>query len=298
MSLSARSSGGRARRGLEVEPVVDRVDARDGRGAVLEREPGARARRRVAEPADVGGELARGHRRRLGGGEQVAAADVEVVVERDRHRRRRGRGVQRAVERLDRATRVRAPEGSATTSSPGRSSPPATRPAYGAARRRRGRAARAGPGSADRRARSRAARVSRCASSGGPAYQAQARRALDDVVAVSALTGCAQTAPSPICARCTRASRAIASKASSDQSTRSILLTRRRRGAGRAARRSPGGGGVCSITPWRASTSTIATSAVEAPVTMLRVYCAWPGRVGQHEAPARRWRSSGARRRS
>ena len=27
----------------------------------------------------------------------------------------------------------------------------------------------------------------------------------------------------------------------------------------------------------RASTSTIARSAVEAPVTMLRVYCAWPG---------------------
>ena len=29
--------------------------------------------------------------------------------------------------------------------------------------------------------------------------------------------------------------------------------------------------------PLRASTSTSARSAVEAPVTMLRVYCSWPG---------------------
>ncbi len=34
---------------------------------------------------------------------------------------------------------------------------------------------------------------------------------------------------------------------------------------------------VCVSTPRRASTSTTATSAVEAPVTMLRVYCSWPG---------------------
>ncbi len=33
----------------------------------------------------------------------------------------------------------------------------------------------------------------------------------------------------------------------------------------------------CSVTPRRASTSTTARSAVEAPVTMLRVYCWWPG---------------------
>ena len=34
---------------------------------------------------------------------------------------------------------------------------------------------------------------------------------------------------------------------------------------------------VCSVTPWRASTRTTATSAVDAAVTMLRVYWAWPG---------------------
>ena len=33
----------------------------------------------------------------------------------------------------------------------------------------------------------------------------------------------------------------------------------------------------CSSTPLRASSSTTARSAVEAPVTMLRVYCWWPG---------------------
>jgi hypothetical protein len=29
--------------------------------------------------------------------------------------------------------------------------------------------------------------------------------------------------------------------------------------------------------PWRASMRMIATLAAEAPVTMLRVYCSWPG---------------------
>ena len=36
-------------------------------------------------------------------------------------------------------------------------------------------------------------------------------------------------------------------------------------------------------TPLRASTRITATSAVDAPVTMLRVYCSWPGRVGHDE---------------
>ena len=33
----------------------------------------------------------------------------------------------------------------------------------------------------------------------------------------------------------------------------------------------------CSSSPLRASTRITARSAVEAPVTMLRVYCTWPG---------------------
>ena len=34
---------------------------------------------------------------------------------------------------------------------------------------------------------------------------------------------------------------------------------------------------VCVSTPLRASIRITARSAVEAPVTMLRVYCSWPG---------------------
>ena len=33
----------------------------------------------------------------------------------------------------------------------------------------------------------------------------------------------------------------------------------------------------CCSTPLRASIRIMARSAVEAPVTMLRVYCSWPG---------------------
>ena len=34
---------------------------------------------------------------------------------------------------------------------------------------------------------------------------------------------------------------------------------------------------LCVSTPLRASIRMIARSAVDAPVTMLRVYCSWPG---------------------
>ena len=39
--------------------------------------------------------------------------------------------------------------------------------------------------------------------------------------------------------------------------------------------------------PWRASTSSTARCAVDAAVTMLRVYCSWPGRVGDDELAPR-----------
>ena len=53
-------------------------------------------------------------------------------------------------------------------------------------------------------------------------------------------------------------------------------------GDGRAWRR------VCSTTPWRASTSTTATSAADAPVTMLRGVLGVAGRVGDDERAAGR----------
>ena len=69
----------------------------------------------------------------------------------------------------------------------------------------------------------------------------------------------------------------IPSNRSCDQPTRSILFTQTVRCGmpsnddRNACRR------VCSSTPLRASIRIIARSAVEAPVTMLRVYCTWPG---------------------
>ena len=69
----------------------------------------------------------------------------------------------------------------------------------------------------------------------------------------------------------------IRSKTSSLKSTRSILLTATTTwwmpssDAMNAWRRD------CGRTPLRASISTMARFAVEAPVAMLRVYCSWPG---------------------
>ena len=72
-------------------------------------------------------------------------------------------------------------------------------------------------------------------------------------------------------------SAAIRSKTLSSKSTRSILLTASTRcgtpsrAATAACRR------VCATTPVRASTRMITRSAVDAPVTVLRVYCTCPG---------------------
>ena len=79
------------------------------------------------------------------------------------------------------------------------------------------------------------------------------------------------------CLRNTLKSRTISSKRSSEYSTKSILLIATTRCGMPSSEAMKAWRRVCSTTPWRASTSTIATSAVEAPVTMLRVYCTWPG---------------------
>ena len=81
----------------------------------------------------------------------------------------------------------------------------------------------------------------------------------------------------PTAAPSSSTSRTTSSKRSSAKPTRSILLTAtitcriRSRAAIVACRRD------CSVRPARASTSSSARSAVDAPVTMLRVYCACPG---------------------
>ena len=108
-------------------------------------------------------------------GDEVAAADVEVVLERERGHHRRERALDRAARRVDR----RDPR------------PRAVRQhddlvaARAARRRRRGRRTRGsrrrgsptGRGSGRRRGcgRARPRRVSRCSSSGGPSYHGHAR---------------------------------------------------------------------------------------------------------------------------
>ena len=69
----------------------------------------------------------------------------------------------------------------------------------------------------------------------------------------------------------------IFSYTSSDQSTRSILFTASTRWGTRSSERSTAWRRDCSVKPCRASTSTRPRSAVDAPVTMLRVYWMCPG---------------------
>ncbi len=69
----------------------------------------------------------------------------------------------------------------------------------------------------------------------------------------------------------------ISSKTFSSKSTRSILLTQTARCFTCSSEAITAWRRLCSVMPLRASTSTSARSAVEAPVTMFRVYCTWPG---------------------
>ena len=69
----------------------------------------------------------------------------------------------------------------------------------------------------------------------------------------------------------------IRSKTDWSWSTRSILFTHTTRCGMRSSDAMNACRRDCSRTPLRASTSTSARSAVDAPVTMLRVYCSWPG---------------------
>ena len=121
----------------------------------------------------------------------------------------------------------------------------------------------------------------------GPVVPGRTLAALDDVVPRKADIGITCTSRRPSRSLVSRSSCSISRNRSSEKSARSILFTATttcripRIEAMYEWRR------VCSITPLRASTRMIATSAVEAPVTMFRVY--WTCRcVGELEAAARR----------
>src|SRR5579884_2399262 len=115
--------------------------------------------------------------------------------------------------------------------------------------------------------------VSRCSSSSGPSYQGMLVEGSTTLSPCSAEIGITHRSGSPSSV----SSAAISWNRSCDQSTRSILLTATTACGTRRIERMYVCRRVCSTTPWRASTSTIPRSAVDAPVTMLRVYWTWPG---------------------
>ena len=69
----------------------------------------------------------------------------------------------------------------------------------------------------------------------------------------------------------------ISSNRASEKSTRSILLTHTMRWGTPSSVARNAWRRLCSVIPLRASSRISATSAVEAPVTMLRVYWMCPG---------------------
>ncbi len=174
------------------------------------------------------------------------------------------------------------PDGSTTTSSPGFITPPATVPAY--ARRRSchcgscGRSTYCTGNRTSIRLRSEAmCTSSRWCSSDVPSYQGELADRSTTLSPLRADTGMVvRSAMSSLAAKLRNSVR-ISSKRSSDQSTRSILLMHSTRCGTRSSEAKKACRRDCSSTPLRASTRIRATLAVDAPVTMFRVYCTCPG---------------------
>ena len=178
-----------------------------------------------------------------------------------------------------RATLVRRPEGTIRTVSPGRTVPLAISPAKprksesGRLTHCTGR--RNGPAAA---ASAFTSTVSRCSTSVGPSCQGIASDRVVTFAPVSPDSGIAVAAPIP-------ASPANAAPVGDDRvehrlrscPTRSILLTASTRCRTPSRWTSQLCRRVCVSTPLRASIRMTARSAVDAPVTMLRVYCSCPG---------------------
>src|SRR5690606_35142931 len=85
--VELQALGGQVLLGVHVDPVLDLADAGgNGAGADLQPVGSTGQQRGVAHPQHVGGELV-GHRGRVaGGGDQVAAADVDLVGQGQGHR--------------------------------------------------------------------------------------------------------------------------------------------------------------------------------------------------------------------
>ena len=272
---------------MSTTPIRSRRRSRaHGARRVLDDEPRARAasgRSLIQQTRRL--ELARGDRRSLGSASMSPRETSIVVLEPDRHRHARRRLVDRAVGGVDR--RDAACAGRTAARRPRR--PRARRRPRPGPRSRGSRGARrtsagspTAPGSGGRRGcgrrRSRSPRGARAAS----------RPCHHGIRVGRARRRCRRGAPrsgspaSSLDARARRSrsssSRSISWKRASSKSTRSILLTANDDvGDARAATRSACGGASARSRPCARRRSTTATSAVEAPVTMLRVYCTWPG---------------------
>ena len=120
-------------------------------------------------------------------------------------------------------------------------------------------------------------RVSSSSSSEGPSYQGVFGERSTTLSPTRAETGTAWACGMPSSAAIARTSAATVRKTSSLCSTRSILLTAMTTCGTRISAATARWRRVCSSTPLRASTSSTSASAVDDPVTVLRVYCTWPG---------------------
>ena len=180
MSLSA--SWVRARRPQVSVSVSsrsrDRPDDRlRGAGAVLEQHPGAGAQRLVGEPADGRVELGVPVGGASGGGDQVAAGDVDVVGQQQRHAAARAGDVQRRRRRCRcRSTVVRSPTAARRPRRPARRCRPRpgrrSRGSRGARRSAAGSRTAPGTGRRVRCGPASPAPTPGAPSSVGPAYQA------------------------------------------------------------------------------------------------------------------------------
>ena len=119
--------------------------------------------------------------------------------------------------------------------------------------------------------------VSRYSSSVGPSYQGVLSLASTTLSPASADTGMHWMSGSSIWRATVAYSRSISRKRSSANSTRSILLTASTTWRMPSSATSHECRRVWVSTPLRASSRITAQSAVDAPVTMLRVYCSCPG---------------------
>ena len=176
-----------------------------------------------------------------------------------------------------RATAVARPDAATTTRSPTATRPLATVPvkprnsASGRLTHCTGK--RSGASAASRSVST----VSRWASSAGPAYQGVRGLRLATLSPSRADSGIGTMEWKARGAAKAANAASISRKRASEKSTRSILFTASTTWRMPSSDTMAACRRVCSSRPLRASTSRMASSALEAPVAMLRVYCWWPG---------------------